>query len=163
MGTKIATIRPHGCKITWSGRHLRRRLHLNIRNIGCVTPPSTADIKPSSFYLPHKTKYCTEFKVICMEIHQMFSNYILLTWKNNTEVTEERNYILSKCSAILAIKAAEQRTRKTDQQILIYPHALQSKSKSMYISWELPAAARLSLSRCSGSCKKEICAFLSKG
>lgn len=30
-GDKTATIKLHGCKITWSGRHPRRRLHLNIR------------------------------------------------------------------------------------------------------------------------------------
>lgn len=30
-----------------------------------------------------------------------------------------------------------------DQQVLIYPHALQQRSKSLYISWELMAAARL--------------------
>lgn len=30
-----------------------------------------------------------------------------------------------------------------DQQVLIYPHALQQRSKSLYISWELVAAARL--------------------
>lgn len=68
-GVKRAATKLHGCKITESGRCLRRRLHLNIRVLSCVTPPSTPDIKPSSFYLPHTSKYCTGFKVICMEIH----------------------------------------------------------------------------------------------
>lgn len=34
-------------------------------------------------------------------------------------------------------------TTKMDQQVLIYPHAIQRRSKSLYISWELVAAAIL--------------------
>lgn len=52
----------------------------------------------------------------------------------------------------------------SDQQILIRPHALWSKSKSMGISWELAAAARLGVSPGAllGT-KEEICAFRSEG